>query len=240
MLPGEAGLEPAALAPLGARIGVTLPLALLALVIALAVGPAAGYGAAAARLPAARGVFGLVTRLLLAAPSFWLGLVLVLVVVGPFQRPLPGGFMPWQENAFGALGSLLLPALALSLPLAAALGRQVEREIAALDGSPELFAARAGGMTTAEARRRLAVRVLPGIAQRAGQRFGLLLAGAMIIEPVFYLPGLGRLLFDAVAAEDRSTLVAALIVLIALTGLGRWLGDVAARHLDPRPAGQRA
>jgi peptide/nickel transport system permease protein len=233
MLSGNAGFDSAALAQAIDRLAVTLPLALIALVIALVVGLPAGF-IAASRTPVVGAGLMLIARGLIALPAFWLGMALILFVTGVLKLAPPGGFMPWQQNAAGALSSLILPALTLALPLAAVLARRVRRSMQVVAASPELFGARTVGLSTSQATLRQTRSLLPSLAATLGRQLGLLLAGAMIVENVFYLPGLGRLLFEAVAAHDLPVVAAALLVLIALSALGRFAGDLIRAALDPR------
>src|SRR5688572_6453737 len=194
----------------GERLAVTVPLAVLASIIAMIL--AAGFGALLARRPhsAATPIIAAAIRGLMALPPLWLGMVLVLIFAGQFRWLPPGGFVPWQQSLGGALGSLVLPAVSLAIPLGAILARGVARSLSELQHGPLLFSARTRGMKATDAAVRLA---LPAagllLLGRVGAMFALILAGAMIIENVFYLPGLGRLLLESVGAQDPAGVRAA-------------------------------
>jgi peptide/nickel transport system permease protein len=233
-LSGNAGFDAAALPQALERLAVTLPLALLALLFSTLTGVPAGYLAATAAMPGFGRALMAAARLLMAVPAFWLGMALVLLLAGVFRLAPPGGFVPWQQNPFGALASLMLPAVALALPLAAVLARRVRRDVEDIVASPTHFAVRTTGSTGREATRALSRAIVPALLERLGRQLGPVLAGAMIVENVFYLPGLGRLLFESVAAHDLPVAAAALMVLIAVAALGRLGGDLGRHALDPR------
>ncbi len=219
-------------AAVGERLAVTVPLAVLASILAVIL--AAGFGA----LLAWRSYSPIVAAAIrgsMALPPLWLGMVLVLVFAGQLRWLPPGGFMPWQQSPGGALGSLVLPAVSLALPLGAILARDVARLLSRQRESPLLFSARTRGMTATAAMLRLA---LPAagllLLGRIGPMFALILAGAMIVENVFYLPGLGRLLLEAVAAQDPAGVRAALFWLIVIGAFVHLIAQVLVAIADPR------
>lgn len=206
MLVGDFGLSPTRDAPVGALIagalGVTIPLALLAMILSTAIGLPVGI------LAARRGSFAdmvlmVLARIGMAVPNFWFGMLLVLLFSVTFRWLPPGGFVPWGDNALGALSSLILPALALALPQAAILARAMRTTLVDIQRSDYIRAARAKGMTMREAVWTHGMRnAVLAVLTILGLQFGTLIAGTVIVENVFYLPGLGRLIFDAIAARD--------------------------------------
>src|SRR3569833_2544884 len=239
MLIGDFGTSASAGGPVGAllaaRLGVTIPLALLAMVLAALIG--IGLGALAALRPDSVGdrVVVVLSAILTAAPNFWLGMVLVLAFAGGLHWLPPGGFVPWQQNFGGALLSLLLPALALGLPVGCALAITVRDALVAARTSDYVRGERARGVPEPEAFRRngvpaAALAVLrPAIPQAAA-----IVLGTVIVENVFYLPGLGRLILDAVAARDLTLVSGALVVLVLLTGITAFLLQLGAAWAEPR------
>ena len=228
LLPGAGG-DPLGVQFFGDRLGVTLPLVLMAAVLAKALG--LGIGLVAARMggPIDRLLGGLAT-LLSYLPPFWLGLVLVLLLSGVLPT---GGFMPWSAGALPALTSLLLPALALGLPHAGEFAIRVRGAFGAEPDERDIRALRIGGMTEERARWAIGYgRALPRLPQLVGRLLASLLIGAVVVENVFYLPGLGRQVLGAALAHDLPGLRAALFLLIAiaaaamlLAALGRLLVD---------------
>ena len=201
------------------RMAVTLPLALIAIGLAVAIGIPLGMWAAArhGRLVDA-GIMAF-AQAGLAIPNFWFGLLLVLVfAIGLGWLPA-GGFPGWQAGAGPAFKALAMPALALALPQAAIIAR-VTRS-AMLDTLQEDFVrtARAKGLAERTTLRRHALRnALIPVVTILGLQFSVLIAGAIIIENVFALPGLGRLVFQAIAQHDL-IVVKDLVMLFAASAI---------------------
>jgi peptide/nickel transport system permease protein len=202
----------------GERLAVTLPLALLALLVAGTIG--VGLGLAAGRYP------GAVDRLVRAGaavlallPPFWLGMLLALLLAGLLKLLPASGFVPWSNPA-GALGSLLLPALALGLPYAGQLALRIRRDFADV-AEREVQRLRADGMAASEAIWRLGLaRALPELPQALARIFGALLVGAALVESVFFLPGLGRQILGAAEQHDLALLRGGLLLLLMVAAAG--------------------
>lgn len=245
MLHGDFGLSYTQNAPvsalIAARLAVTLPLALLALLLALSLGLALGL--AAARRPEGIGdrlLTGL-SRVGVAIPSFWLGMVLVLVFSATLRWLPPGGFVPWMESPLSALASLILPAMALAVPLAAALALDTRAELVDVERSGSLRAAAARGLSRREAMLRHGYRnaLLP-LLPAAGRYAVQLIAATVVVETVFYLPGLGRLALDAVSARDVLVVRAVVMVLVTLMAGTVFLVRLASGWADRRLIGRGA
>ena len=185
------------------RMAVTLPLSLMAIALATAIGIPLGMLAASRHGRLADAGVMAFAQAGLAIPNFWFGLLLVLVfAVGLGWLPA-GGFPGWQAGFGAALKSLLMPALALALPQAAIIARVTRSSM--LDTLQEDFVrtARAKGLSEGTTMRRHALRnALIPVVTILGLQFSVLIAGAIIIENVFALPGLGRLVFQAIAQHD--------------------------------------
>ena len=185
------------------RMAVTLPLALMAIALAMAIGIPLGMLAASRHGRLADAGVMAFAQAGLAIPNFWFGLLLVLVfAVGLGWLPA-GGFPGWQSGLGTALKALLMPGLALALPQAAIIARVTRSSM--LDTLQEDFVrtARAKGLSEGTTMRRHALRnALIPVVTILGLQFSVLIAGAIIIENVFALPGLGRLVFQAIAQHD--------------------------------------
>jgi peptide/nickel transport system permease protein len=185
------------------RMAVTLPLALMAMALATAIGIPLGMLAASRHGRLADAGVMAFAQAGLAIPNFWFGLLLVLVfAVGLGWLPA-GGFPGWQAGFGVSLKALLMPALALALPQAAIIARVTRSSM--LDTLQEDFVrtARAKGLSDGTTMRRHALRnALIPVVTILGLQFSVLIAGAIIIENVFALPGLGRLVFQAIAQHD--------------------------------------
>jgi peptide/nickel transport system permease protein len=224
-----------------ARLAVTVPLALLAMLLAAIIG--AGIGYLAARRPGRMLDHALTALAEIggATPNFWLGMVLVAIFATGLHWLPTGGFVPWQRNVGGALLSLLLPALAVALPVAATLALKVRDAVAAARVAPYVLAAEARGVAAEHSFRREA---LPAAAlvvlAWAVPQAATAIVGTIIVENVFYLPGLGRLILDAVGARDPALVAGALAVLTLLTAGATFLMQLGARWADPRRRGSGA
>ena len=217
----------------GERLAVTLPLALLALIIAGAVG--IGLGLAAGRYRGTiidrlvRGGSAVLTLL----PPFWLGMLLALVFAGMLKLLPASGFVPWGNSIPGALASLLLPALALGLPYAGQMALRIRRDLAETPPA-ETLRLRANGLTAQQATWQIGLaRALPELPEILGRTFGALLVGAALVETVFYLPGLGRQILGAAEQHDLALLRGALFVLVLVAAFGMLLFALLRVLVDP-------
>lgn len=216
------------------RMQVSLPLAALALGLAVAVALPIGMFAAARRgRPSETAVMG-ATQIGIALPNFWFAMLLVLVFAVNLRLLPAGGFPGWSHPA-AALKSLILPAVALALPQAAILARVLRSALVETLDQDYIRTARAKGLTQAQALSRHALRnALIPVLTILGMQFSFLLAGAIIIENVFYLPGLGRLIFQAITQRDLIVVQGAVLVLVAAVILVTFLVDLGYALIDPR------
>lgn len=219
----------------GERIVVSLPLALYAMALTVAIALPAGVVAAARRgRPVDTAVSGL-AQVGVAIPNFWFAILLVLffaVKLGWFPA---GGFAGWEKGTLAVLHSLTLPAIALALPQAAILTRVTRSATLDVLGEDHIRTARAKGLTKTAALVRHGVRnALIPVVTIMGLQFSFLLAGTIIVEQVFYLPGLGRLLFQAIAQRDLVTVQGVIVLLAAAVVVVNFLVDLAYLVIDPR------
>lgn len=232
----NAGGDPLGLQLFGDRLAVTLPLVLVAGILALLIG--AGISLLAVRAGGwADRVLGGFATLLSYLPPFWLGLLLALLLSGVLPV---GGFMPWSAGPLQALTSLLLPALALAVPHAGQFAVRLRGAFGPEPGEAEIRALRIGGMTPKRARWTVALaRALPKVPQMVGRLFASLLVGAVVVENVFYLPGLGRQVLGAALAHDLAGLRAGLFALVAIAALLMLLAGLGRLVTDPAPGVDR-
>jgi peptide/nickel transport system permease protein len=220
---------------IGQRVMVSVPLALMAIVVSTALAIPVGVFAAARRGRAGDAVAMGVAQIGVAVPNFWLGLLLIL----GFAVALPwfpaNGFPGWERGLWPGIYALLLPVLALALPQAAILARVTRSAVLETLREDYVRTARAKGLTRRAALWRHAVpNALIPVVTIIGLQFSFLLAGTIIIENVFTLPGLGRLVFQAIAQRDL-ILVQDLVVLLAGSViLVNFLVELAYAALDPR------
>ncbi len=218
------------------RLSVTIPLALLAFIISALVALPAGMFAAQHhnRL----GDWGVMatSQLALAIPNFWFAILLILVFSVALGWLPAGGFPGWSEGIGQAIRSLLLPSLALALGEAAILARVTRGAILDTLGEDFIRTARAKGLGTTEIMRRHVLRnaFIP-IATILGLQFAFLVAGAVIVENVFHLPGLGRLLVQAVHQRDLFVVRDVAVLLAGLVIVVNFMVDGVYALIDPRP-----
>lgn len=217
------------------RMAVTLPLALMAIALATAIGIPLGMLAASRHGRLADAGVMAFAQAGLAIPNFWFGLLLVLVfAVGLGWLPA-GGFPGWQAGIGVSLKALLMPALALALPQAAIIARVTRSSM--LDTLQEDFVrtARAKGLSEGTTMRRHALRnALIPVVTILGLQFSVLIAGAIIIENVFALPGLGRLVFQAIAQHDLIVVKDLVMLFAGLAILINFAVELLYGLIDPR------
>ena len=222
------------------RLALSLPLALIAICLSTLIAIPLGVLAAAKRNQAADvGVMGF-TQLGVAVPNFWFAILLILLFAVHWRLLPAGGFAGWDEGFWPALQTLILPALALALPQAAILARVTRSSVLETLGEDYVRTARAKGLTRRAALWRHAVRNarIP-VVTIMGLQFSFLLAGTIIIENVFYLPGLGRLIFQAIAQHDLIVVKDLVMLLAAAVVVVNFIVDLLYAVLDPRLRGGR-
>ncbi|MGA0224349.1 MAG: ABC transporter permease [bacterium] len=217
------------------RVELSLPLALLAILLSTGIAiPLGVFAASRHRKVADTGIMGF-AQLGVAVPNFWFAILLILlfsVKLGWFSA---GGFAGWDAGWIPAFKSLVLPAVALALPQAAILARVTRSSVLETVQEDYIRTARAKGLSRSQALWRHAVRnALIPVVTILGLQLSFLLAGTIIIENVFYLPGVGRLLFQAIAQRDLMVVKNLVLVLAATVVLINFLVDLLYAVLDPR------
>jgi peptide/nickel transport system permease protein len=217
------------------RLQVSLPLALYALALSTVIALPVGIWAAARRGSLGdAGVMG-ATQLGVAVPNFWFAMLLVLVFAVTLRWFSAGGFPGWDAGLAAGLKALTLPAIALALPQASILARVMRSALLDTLGEDFIRTARAKGLTRGQVLRRHALRnALIPVLTIIGLQFSFLLAGAIIIENVFFLPGLGRLVFQAISARDLIVVESVVMILVFAVILVTFLVDLAYALVDPR------
>lgn len=243
LLTGQLGTSVTYAMPVGPliadRLVVTVPLGLLALLLTVAIALPLGVLAAARRGRATDRAIGILSQFGVAIPNFWLGLIFILVFSTGLNWFPAGGFPGWSAGIGRGLGALILPALALALPQAALLTRVVRSSTLEVIGADFARTARAKGL----GRWRTLVRhVVPNalvpVATVVGLQLAFLIAGAILVENVFNLPGLGRLAYQALAQRDLVVVRNVVLMLAAMVIAVNALVDLAYLFLDPRMRGR--
>jgi peptide/nickel transport system permease protein len=239
MLTGDFGTSYTYRAPVGEmiadRLWVSLPLALYALALSTLIAfPAGIYAAARRGRPGDLAVMGL-TQLGVAVPNFWFAMMLVLLFAITLGWVGAGGFPGWEAGVWAGMKALTLPAISLALPQAAILARVMRSSLIDILGEDFIRTARAKGLSRGQALWRHGLRnALIPVLTILGLQFAFLLAGGIIIEQVFYLPGLGRLIFQAISARDLIVVESVVMLLVFAVILVNFLVDLAYAAVDPR------
>ncbi len=216
------------------RLWVSLPLAVLSLILSTVLAFPVGLISAANRGRAAD--YGIMagTQLGIAVPNFWFAMLLVLVFAVNLHWFAAGGFPGW-ESPLLALKSLVLPSIALALPQAAILARVMRSALIETMAQDYMRTARAKGLSRRQSLLRHALRnALIPVLTIIGLQFSFLLAGAIIIENVFFLPGLGRLIFQGITQRDLVVVESVTMLLVFAVILVTFLVDIAYAIADPR------
>lgn len=217
------------------RLWISLPLALYALVLSIVIAFPAGIWAASRRGGAADTTVMGFTQLGIAIPNFWFAMLLVLFFAIKLRWFSAGGFAGWDDGFFVALKSLTLPAIALALPQAAILTRVMRSSLLDVLGEDFMRTARAKGLSRRQALLSHALRnaMIP-VLTIIGLQFSFLIAGAIIIENVFFLPGLGRLIFQSIAQRDLIVVESVVMLLVFAVVVVTFIVDLAYAWVDPR------
>lgn len=220
---------------IGERLQVTLPLTALATLFAVAIGVICGVSAARHRGRFVDYVITVFAQVGLATPSFWLGMFLIVLFSVHWKLLPAGGFTPWATDPWGALRSLLLPALALGTARGAALTRLVRATTLEELASDYVRTARAKGLSEGQIVRRHVLRnsLIP-LSTVFTLEVSQLLAGAIIIESVFSLPGIGTLALQAVSNRDLPVVQGIVLCVATATLTLSLLSDVLYAYFDPK------
>jgi peptide/nickel transport system permease protein len=221
---------------ISARLAVTLPLTLIAFALALAIAVPVGYLCARRSRTWYGAAISALSQFGIAVPVFWVGMLLIFVFALRL-RALPSGGFPrtgWDDPV-AALRSLTLPVLTVALVMSASLIRYIRAATLDVLGSDYLRTARALGASSAEAMWRHGLRNAAGpVVSILGIELATTFLGAVVVESVFALPGLGSLLVKGIMQHDYPVIQGVLFVsTVAVLVIG-FLADLAQRIIDPR------
>ena len=239
MLVGDLGLSYAYSSPVLdlvlERLALTVPLAVMAMalttVLALVVGV---YAASRHNRVGDVGLMAL-TQIGIAVPNFWFAILLILLFSVHLQWFAAGGFPGWDDGVVDALKALLLPALSLAVVQAAILARITRSAVLEVLREDFVRTARAKGLSQRATLWRHVLRnALIPVVTVMGLQFANLLAGTIVVENVFYLPGLGRLIFQSISNRDLIVVRNCVMLLAALVIVVNFVVDVLYAVIDPR------
>jgi len=239
MLTGDLGLSYAYSTPVSElvleRLAVTVPLAVMAMVLTVVIALAAGiYAAARHNRLGDVGVMGL-SQVGIAIPNFWFAILLILLFSVHLKWFSAGGFPGWEEGVLQGLRALLLPAISLAVVQSAILARITRSAVLEVLREDFVRTARAKGVSQ---RATLWGHVLRNamipVVTVAGLQFAELLAGTIVVESVFYLPGLGRLIFQSISNRDLIVVRNCVMLLAAMVVIVNFIVDLLYAAIDPR------
>jgi len=217
------------------RLAVTGPLALMAMLIGIVISVPLGIYAARHQNRPGDMLVMFFTQLGLATPEFWLGILLILLFAVKLGIFSAGGFPGWSTDAWGSLQALLLPAFALGVIRASILARLTRSSMLEVLREDYVRTARAKGLKERSVVYVHALKnALVPVLTILGLQLGQLLAGAIIIENVYYLPGLGRLVFQAIGQRDLPVVREIVLFMAAAVIIVNFLVDMAYASIDPR------
>ena len=217
------------------RLQVTLPLTLLAAGLMAAAAIPLGVFAATRHRRWGDYVSMALSQLGVAVPGFWAGLLLILLFSVRLGWVQAGGFDGWGQGVWRAVKSLLLPAAALGLFQFAVLARTTRSALLEVLREEYVKTARAKGVPERAVlfRHALSNAMIP-VLTVAGIQLGQLMAGSIILESVFYLPGLGRLALGAISARDLPVVQGVVLFVASMIVMINVAVDILYGFLDPR------
>jgi peptide/nickel transport system permease protein len=219
---------------LGQRLPVTLELTVLAILVALLIGIPLGVVAAVGP-PWARAFTDMVVVAGVAIPAFWLGIMLVLLFTGALHALPPAGYTPLFDDPVGNLRYMVLPVLTLAAAQGAYILRTTKASMLEVLESPFITFLRAKGIGENTIRFRHALRnaAVP-IVTVVGIQFGALLGGAVVIETLFALPGIGSMVVTAINVRNYPVVQGGVLVIATLFIVINLLTDLLYGVIDPR------
>jgi len=216
------------------RLPMTISLAVAGMLVTLVLALSLGITAAAQHRRGGDWGVMFLSQLGIAVPAFWLSILLVMLFAVKLRWLPPGGFAGWSDPV-AALRSLILPTVALALVQSAVLARVTRSSALEVMRQDFVRTARASGLSQ---RRVLWRHVLPNalvpIVTIVGMQFAALVTGTIVIENVFYLPGLGRLIFQSIANRDLPTVQALVMLFAAIVVTANFVVDLLYVVIDPR------
>ena len=217
------------------RLPTTIPLAVLTMLIAVVIALPAGVLSALKRSSKTDWLISVFAFAGLSLPNFWVGVLLILVFSLYLRVLPPGGYVSIMDDPAEGIRRLLMPAVALGAALAASLTRMTRSSMLEVMGQDYIKTARAKGLAerTVIVAHALRNALIPTVTVM-GLQIGQLLGGALIIEEIFSLPGVGRLTIHAVYDRDFPLVQGAVLFIAMVFSMVNLLVDILYVYLDPR------
>ncbi|MBF8982072.1 ABC transporter permease [Lutibacter sp. B2] len=217
------------------RLPVTLSLAIMSIGIAIIVAIPLGILAVRSHNKGSDYLISIITQLGMAIPSFWLGIIFILIFGLKLGWFIPGRYIPWNESMIGAFKSLLFPSLAMSIPVIAVIIRYLRTSLLEQMKLDYVRTAYSKGFSKKlVVYRHVLKNALIPVITVIGMMVASVLGGSLVIEQVFALPGLGRLLVASIKYRDIF-LIQGIVMYIASVVIGiNFIIDILYKSLDPR------
>lgn len=217
------------------RLAITFPLAISGMILATFIAVPAGVYAASHHRATGDTAVSVLSQIGISIPAFWTGLLLTTYVAVKWDLLPAGGFPGWDESVGDSLRHLILPSASLALVQGAIIARYVRSAVLQVMREDFIRTARAKGLTRQDALWRHGLRnaAIP-VVTVLGLQLAALLAGTVVIERVFRLPGLGQLLVQAIERRDLLLVQGAAMVIATAILTVNLLVDIAYNVIDPR------
>ncbi len=217
------------------RFGVTVGLALLSFVLIVGISVPLGMLAARAKTKTGEGIVAFFTQTMMAVPNFFLGMVITLVFGVMLRWFTPGAYVPVGEDFFGFLGFMLFPAIAVAVPKIGMTVRFLQSSLKEQMASDYVRTARSKGCGKRRVLWRHVLRnSLVPVVTFLTMVMAEILAGSIVIEQVFNLSGVGRLLAVSISFRDFPVVRAIVLYTTAVVVILNYGADLICRYLDPR------
>ncbi len=217
------------------RLPVTISLALISLGVTIIIAIPLGILAAKVRGQWLDYLISLLTQLGMAIPSFWLGIILMFIFGVIFRWFTPGSYVPWSEDFWGAFKGLFLPALAMAIPKIAVLVRYLRAAV--LEQLKLEYVRTAYGKGLGQnvvVNKHVLKNALIPVVTVLGMIVADVLGGSLIIEQVFALPGMGRLLVSSISYRDFPLVQGMILYIAIIVTCINFIVDIMYGLLDPR------
>ncbi|GAA1115168.1 ABC transporter permease [Arthrobacter flavus] len=218
-----------------ARLPATLSLAIAGMVVALLIAVPLGLYAALNEGKTSDGIIRAVSQFGVSVPDFWMGLLLIILFSSVLGWLPPSGYVPLTEDPLGWLSRVTLPAVTVGLVAGSIMTRYIRAAVLDVMGASYIRTARSKGLKRNVVIGRHIVRnALVPVLTIGGIQMATMLGGLIVVEVVFAWPGLGRLVFDAVAARDYAVIQGAVLLIAAMFLLINLIVDLLYAVADPR------
>jgi peptide/nickel transport system permease protein len=217
------------------RLPATLSLAFAGMAVALLIAFPLGLYSALHEGKASDGVIRAISQFGVSVPDFWMGLLLIIVFSSTLGWLPPSGYVALTEDPVGWLRRVTLPAVTVGLVAGSIMTRYIRAAVLDVVGASYIRTARSKGLKRQVVVGRHIVRnALVPVLTIGGIQMATMLGGLIVVEVIFAWPGLGRLVFDSVAARDYTVIQGAVLLIAVMFLLINLLVDLLYAVADPR------